>query len=136
MVKEMSHDNIELTRQYFELWNAQGIEGTKHLRHPEIEIHDPPTLPDAAAYVGEEATRERIESYLAFGWDGQFRVEEYIDAGDEVVVMWRGLGRGASGGVPLDFAMGHVCLFESGKLRRVRQYLSKAEALDAVGLAE
>lgn len=130
----MSRQNVELARQYVEAFNAKGLDGTQQWRHPEIELHDPPNFPDADQYVGEAAFRERVESYLAIGWDGQFRVEEYVDAGEEVVVIWRVTGRGALGDVPLEAAFGHVWLFEAGRMRRVRQYLSRQEALDAVGL--
>jgi ketosteroid isomerase-like protein len=78
-----------------------------------------------------------MESFLETGWDGRFSEQEYLDAGDEVVVVWRGVGRTPhGGGVPLDLTFVHVCLFEAGKLRRVRQYLTRAEALEAAGLSE
>ena len=130
----MSLQNVELARRYVEAFNAHGLDGTQHWRHPDIELHDPQDFPDAGRYVGEAAFRERVESYLAVGWDGQFRVEEYIDAGDEVLVIWRATGRGALGDVPLDAAFGGLWLFEAGRIRRVRQYLSREEALAAAGL--
>jgi ketosteroid isomerase-like protein len=53
------------------------------------------------------------------------------------VVVWRALGRSVhGGGVPLDATMVHVLLFEDGKIRRIRQYLNRAEALEAAGLRE
>jgi ketosteroid isomerase-like protein len=132
----MSQENVELARQYFEAFNARGLDGTDHLRDPDIEMHDPPDFPDAGRYTGEAAARERVESYIALGWDGQFRVEEYLDANREVVVVWRMTGRGALGGVPLDATIAQVLLFEDGKLRRVRQYLTRDAALEAAGLSE
>jgi hypothetical protein len=32
--------------------------------------------------------------------------------------------------------LAHVLLFEGGKIRRIRQYLTRAEALEAAGLRE
>ena len=133
----MSEENVELARQYFEAFNAQGQRGTEHFRHPDMEMIDPPNFPDAGRHVGEAAIGERVESFVEIGWDAQFRVEEYLDAGEEVVVVWRALGRSVhGGGVPLDVTMVHVLLFEDGKIRRIRQYLSRAEALEAAGLLE
>jgi ketosteroid isomerase-like protein len=134
----MSQENVELARQYFEALNAHGLdfEQTEHLRHPEIELHDPPDFPDADRYVGEAALRKRVVSFAAVGWDGKFEVQEYLDAGDEVIVMWRAIGSGSVSGVPLDLTLAHVLLFEGGKIRRIRQYLTRAEALEAAGLRE
>ena len=69
------------------------------MRHPDIEVIDPPNFPDASRSVGEAAVWERVESFVEIGWDGQFRVEEYLDAGGEVVVVWRAMGRSATPGV-------------------------------------
>jgi ketosteroid isomerase-like protein len=134
----MSQENVELARRYYEALNAEGLtDATQHLRHPDIEVFDPPNFPDADRYVGEAALRKLIASYLELGWDGQFRVQEYLDAGEEVVVIWQAEVRTPhGGGFPLEGTLGHVLLFEGGKVRRVRQYLTRAEALEAAGLAE
>jgi hypothetical protein len=48
-------------------------------------------------------------------------VQEYLDAGDEVVVVWRAMGRSShGGGVPVDLTIVHVVLFEDRKIRRIR----------------
>jgi len=132
----MSEENVELARQYFEALN-EGMDASEHLRHPDIEVFDPPDFPDADRYVGEAAVRKLIESLLELGWDGQFRVQEYLDAGEEVVVIWQGRVRTPhGGGFPLEGTIAHVLLFEDGKIRRIRQYLTRDEALEAAGLRE
>ena len=136
----MSEENLELTRRYFEVFNAHGLDAVVELWHPDIELYDPPDFPDADRYVGVGAVRERAESYLELGWDGQFRNPEYVDAGEEVVVVWEMRGRTAHGGGFPAEAVGvkiaQVFLFESGKVRRLRQYLSRSQALEAAGLSE
>ena len=133
----MSQENVELARQYVEAFNRGGLDATESLRHPEIEVFDPPDLPDADRHVGEAAVRKVVEGYLAIGWNGRFDVQEYIDAGDEAVVIWHMTGTGGGGGVPLDLpAFGHVYAFQAGKARRIRQYLTRAEAIEAAGLSE
>ena len=127
---------MELARQYFEALN-EGMDASEHLRHPDVEVFDPPDFPDADRYSGEPAVRKLIESYLELGWDGQYRVQEYLDAGDEVVVIWQAQIRTRhGGGLPLETTFTHVLLFQDGRVRRVRQYLSRAAALKAAGLSE
>jgi ketosteroid isomerase-like protein len=133
----MSEEHVELARQYYEAWNAQGQRATEHWRNSAIEFYDPPNFPDADRHIGEAAFRERIESFIEVGWDGQCRVQEYLDAGDEVVVAWRAMGRSPhGGGLPVDLTIVHVVLFEDGKIRRIRSYLSREQALEAAGLSE
>jgi ketosteroid isomerase-like protein len=132
----MSQENVELARQYFDALNV-GMDASEHLRHPDIEVFDIRDFPDAGRYVGEAAVRRMIESMLEIGWDGQYRVQEYLDAGEEVVVIWQGRVRTPhGGGFPLEQTLAHVLLFEGGEIRRIRQYLTRAEALEAAGLRE
>ena len=133
----MSQEKVELVRQYVEAFNRGGLDATEELRHPEIEAFDPPDFPDADRHVGEAAVRRLVESYLALGWDGHFDVQEYIDAGDEVVVIWHATGAGSGGGVPIEIpTFGHVYAFQDGKVRRIRQYMTREEALEAAGLSD
>jgi ketosteroid isomerase-like protein len=133
----MSRENVELARQYIEAFNASGLDGVEQFWHPDIEVFDPPNFPDADRYVGEAAVRERVEGYIELGWDAHFWDPEYLDAGEEVVVIFRMRGRTAhGGGLPLESAFAHVLVFEAGKVCRIRQYLSKTEALEATGLSE
>ena len=44
----MSEENVELARRYFAAYNEKGLYGTDELRHPEIEVFDPPTFTDQA----------------------------------------------------------------------------------------
>jgi ketosteroid isomerase-like protein len=133
----MSQENVELARHFYAVLNAEGFNNTENLVHPDIEFIDSPTLPDASRYVGEAAVRGFGEEAMERGWDGHWWVQEILDAGDEVVVVWQMRGRSAhGGGFPFDETVAHVCLFEDGKVRRVRAFLSRAEALEAAGLEE
>ena len=134
--RAMTGTNVELARRYCDTFNADGLDGAQQWWHPEIEVYDPPEFPDASRYVGVASLRKAIQGYLELGWDGQWRVEEYLDAGDEVVVVWRMKGRSPLGGLPLDEVFAYLFLFEDGKLRRVRQYLGRDAALEASGLLE
>lgn len=130
----MAQEDVELARRYFEAYNSEGLDGTEHLRYPEIEAFDPPDFPDAGRHVGQSSLRELIEGYLEVGWDGVFHDPEYVDAGEEVAVVWEMRGRSThGGGFPLEATLVHVLKFEQGKLRRIRQFLSREEGLAAAG---
>ena len=132
----MSEENVELARQYFEALN-RGMDASEHFRHPDIEVLDPPDFPDADRHVGEAAVRKLIDSYSDLWWDGQYHVQQLLDAGNEVLVIWQAGGRTThGGGFPLEQTFAHLLLFEGGTIRRIRQYLSREEGLQAAGLQE
>jgi ketosteroid isomerase-like protein len=133
----MSEENVELARRYLETFNAGGLDAAERFWHPEIEVYDPPTWPDAGRYAGRAAVRQVIETYIELGWDGQLRDPEYFDAGDEALVVWQARGQTAHGsGFPMDQTIAHLVLYEEGRVRRIRQYFSRAEGLEAAGLEE
>jgi hypothetical protein len=61
---------------------------------------------------------------------------EYIDAGDSVVLMFRQSGIGRGSGVATEREFFGVYDLSDSKVVRYRQYESRAEALEAVGLSE
>jgi ketosteroid isomerase-like protein len=70
-------------------------------------------------------------------WDEyQSEVEEWIDAGDNVVAILHAWARGKQSGVPVEQYSAHVWTLREGKLWRLRVYRTKADALKALGLSE
>ena len=65
-----------------------------------------------------------------------FEVREYLDAGDQVVVLVHESGQGRGTGVRVKRELGQVHSIEGSKVKRVRLYGSWAEALEAAGLSE
>jgi ketosteroid isomerase-like protein len=62
--------------------------------------------------------------------------EEFIDAGDAVIVPFHLLARGKQSGAPVDFSGALVYWLRNGKIFRIRNYLDKSEALAAAGLQQ
>ncbi len=62
--------------------------------------------------------------------------EEFLDAGDRVVIPIRFGGRARHAGLDVEFQVTHLCTYREGKLLRDEIYPTKAEALEAAGLRE
>jgi ketosteroid isomerase-like protein len=60
--------------------------------------------------------------------------EEFIDAGDHVVVSARTVGRVRHTGAEIELQLVELFSFEDGKLARRRVYRDRASALDGVGV--
>ena len=64
----------------------------------------------------------------------QAEAEEFIDAGDRVVVPIQFGGKARYTGMDVTFAVVHVVTVRDGKVAQTDMYREKSEALRAVGL--
>ena len=62
--------------------------------------------------------------------------EEYIDAGDNVVVLLHEYRRGRDSGIELEAETAIVVAVRDGRVVRMQGYLDRNAALEAAGLAE
>ncbi len=130
----MSQENVEVVRRGYAELSRTG-EFSWELVDPEVEVHDPPLTPDARAYHGHAGLREAMRNVeLAFE-EVSFEAEDFLDAGDDVVVLVRMIGRGKGSGVEVDARIAHLWTLREGKGVRVR-VLDRDDALEAAGLRE
>ena len=89
------------------------------------------------AVRGSEAVRDFLTRDLFEGFD-QFRAEPlaFEDLGDAVLVTVRYVGRGESSGIELDQTFATLYRLRDGKAVSMRDYPTRAEALEAAGLSE
>jgi ketosteroid isomerase-like protein len=66
----------------------------------------------------------------------RFEPQEFIDAGDQVVVLQREYQRGKSSGVELSIDTASVLHLRDGRIVRMQGYMDRAAALEAAGLRE
>jgi hypothetical protein len=62
--------------------------------------------------------------------------EEFIDAGDRVLVRVRQMARGAASGIPVEGEFWFVIEMRGRKAAKLSFYVRRADALEAAGLRE
>ena len=132
----MSQENIELLRAGYDAWNRGDLQSVLDGLHPEVEWEEnPDALPGMdRVYRGHAGFLKRQrDAFDVWEW---FRVEEqeFIDAGEHVVVLVRAIGKGSHSGIEVEMRLYDVFTFRDGKITRHRLYGNRAEALEAVGL--
>jgi ketosteroid isomerase-like protein len=132
----MSHENVEMVRRVFEAYNRGGPDAAEPYWASDIEMFDAPEFPDAGRHVGASGVREMLKNYKSMGWDGRFEVQEYIDADPEVIVAWRMTAVGSRFGTTVTQVFFDAWLLKDGRVKRIRQFLSREQALEAHGLRE
>ena len=130
----MSQENVEVIRALHEDW-LRGDMGLDRL-DPEISMAESDALPGAVSARGFDAVKRYIESFTKHWEDIRFEPEEFIDAGDSVVVVARLIGTGKRSGVPVTHRWAYVWTVRGNKALSMVGYADRAEALKAVGLEE
>jgi ketosteroid isomerase-like protein len=133
----MASDNVELVRRLLEVYNERSFEENAHLIDPDI-VWDVTRvqMPDGTSYTGLSELRNFVAA-----WEEGFEAEhveaqEIVDAGDRVVVMVHHRGRGKISGVEITQRFAMIWTLHDGRAVRMVMYLTREEALEALGLPE
>jgi len=132
----MSEKNVEIVRRAYRAYQSGGLEAAMEFFHPEVEWEDLDALPDAGSYKGQEEFREAVSRFYAAWDDLSFTPEDFIDAGEAVVVAHRWRGTGKSSRTPIDTLTWNVFTLRDDKIIQRRAFQHREEALEAAGLSE
>ena len=128
----MSQENVELARGCLEAYRRGDYDAATACMAPDIVWAVGQELP---AY-GPAAVREMWVRWESDWEELETIGEEFIDAGENVVVAVRYRGRGRGSGIEVDDLWFEVHTFRDGRLVRKTDYRERSEALEAAGLSE
>ena len=134
----MSQENVEIVRKAF----AYEYYGRGDQAEAEMYFTADFEMNPYEGAVGEERTfgRDSIRRNLerwASAWESlEVSAEEFVDAGDRVLVTVHHRGRGHGSGVEIEGLYFDVYTLREGKVARVDEFLNRADALKAAGLSE
>ena len=135
----MSQENVELLRQSVDAINRGDIDGALENAADNFEVDWSNAIGPGrkGIYNGKDQAREFwtsfVEAFDEFRWD----FEEIIEADESRVIAVNHVrARGRGSGVRVDAVTALLWTISDGKARSVKLFQSKAEALEAAGLAE
>ena len=132
----MSRDKVEVTRRLYEGWGRGDFRTGVELYDPHVLLVLRPEFPDAGTYLGREGIA-RYHRELMAGWsDFTIAGEEFLDAGDSVVVGVRQWGVGVSSGAVTELRYFQVFTFRGDAIVRIESIKEREEALEAAGLRQ
>jgi ketosteroid isomerase-like protein len=128
----MASELVQLVEKGYEAWNA-GDRGwvLDHMSEDVVWI-TPEDDPDPSTYHGLKGVEEYWAQWRAAVGQLNFRVEEMIDAGDNVVVVARRQGRGEHSGLEISDRVIQVFHFEGTKCTSVHEYYDRNAALSSL----
>jgi ketosteroid isomerase-like protein len=134
----MSKENVEVVRRANEAFFAGDLEAALGLLDPAIEWHGTVGGMDEGRVAnGLAEVVQGFVDYFAVWERMDMRAVEYVDAGgDDVVVFHHEVAKGRESGVVVESDPATVNTVRDGAIVRVRSFMDRAQALEAVGLSE
>jgi len=129
----MSQENVEIIRRGYKHWAATG-----ELLIPADFVWDVSELgwPDQQIYLGREGA-DQFNAEWAGAWDDwELEPEDFVDAGERVVVIVNQRGRSKGTGIPVEMRFAQVWTLRDGRGIRMQMYANPDEALEAVRVSE
>src|SRR5262245_2855275 len=132
----MSQDNVEIVRKIYPAWE-RGDFSSVEWADPEIEFRIQSGA-DETAGRGVEAMGRAWREWLSAWADFRSVANEFIDIGDQVLVLAEFRGRGKTSGLSVEAMHEGAALFtvRDGKVVALTPYTDRDEALEAAGLSE
>lgn len=131
----MSQENVQVVRELYESFGRGDVPAVLGQMDQSIEWNEAENFiyADRNPYVGPQAVLEGVFMRLGAEWEG-FTVtpEEWMDAGNRVVVLgtYKGTHNGTGKQVRAQFA--HVWSLKEGRVVRFQQYTDTKQFAEAV----
>jgi ketosteroid isomerase-like protein len=138
----MSQENVEIVRKAYEAWEPAWGSGTNDLGALLALMDDAlvcrrhAPAPDPGTWHGLQGFLDMSAELADIFDEFRLRAEEFIDAGDHVVVRVLVEGRGSGSGAPVTGTGWFVYGVRGGKIAAIDMYVTRDQALEAVGLSE
>ena len=141
--RAMSQENVDAVRQMnegflaFQNGDPNALATALAVLDPDIEWHGTVGgLDEARWHTATRSWPRRLPRTSKLGRQLVLETERYIDAGDRVVVFWHEVARSRHSQQEMETTTAVIYTVRDGRIVEARGYMSRAEALEVVGLSE
>jgi uncharacterized protein len=131
----MSQDNIAVIRGMYESFSTGDVTSVLDQMHQHIEWRQAENFiyADRSPYRGPQAVLEGVFMRLASEWaDFKVMPEEWLDAGNHIVVLGTYIGRHKESGREVRAQFAHIWGMTHGRVVRFQQYTDTKQFADAI----
>jgi ketosteroid isomerase-like protein len=131
----VSGANVETLRRIYGSWGKGDFATGVELYDEHIVLVLRPEFPEAGPHYGRDAIRDYMrDDFLRDFAGATISGEEFLDAGDSVVVRVEQRASGPRSGVPVRMSYFQVWTFRGGSVIRIESIMERRDALAAAGL--
>jgi ketosteroid isomerase-like protein len=133
----MSQENVEVIRQMLDAFNRGDVAAVVASFDGSCELHEPPEMPDRPprGFRGHDGIREWMANLREAG-GVEFEPTAVTSHGELVSLELASQGRGQASGAPFEWTTFAVARVRDAKIVSIHAFLSRNDALEAVGLRE
>lgn len=131
-------DNLELVRSIYSAFAAGDVPGVVSRMAADMEWNEAENFPyaDRNPYRGADSILSGVFARLGAEWESFAAIpEEFLDAGDTIVILGRYRGTYRATGRMLDAQLAHVWRVRDGKAVSFQQYTDTLQAARVTGAA-
>ena len=135
-VSKVFREDADRLRDAYQAFNEGGVEAFLERLHPEFQLRDRESSPDRAeTRFGKEGIKQLFDSYMEAFDALRLEPQEFIDAGDQIVVTLHQRVRGKGSGAEVVGNIAHVWTMREEAPFQLRIFGDKESALRATGAA-
>lgn len=125
--------NLEVVQELYRAFRAKDYEAFLHICTPDLEWIQNEGFPQGATYQGAAAVVEGVFKSNNERWEMfSFHIDQYLDAGDSVIVTGAYVGRHRQSQKSLRAAAAHIYDLIDGKVCRFRMFADTKTIWDSM----
>ena len=129
----MSQENVEIVRRAYDALNHGDWDAVFRDTHPDFQMTTQ-RGPEAGTHRRREAVQGFGEDYIAAFDKMVFEPEEFLENGDQVVVLVSRRARPKGGSADIVVRNGHLWTVRDGTILSMKSFPDPEKALEAAGL--
>jgi ketosteroid isomerase-like protein len=132
----MSEENVEIVKRAIAAVNERDVDGYLSCCTNDVQLSTP-VAAVAGVYEGSDGIRRFFADLSDTSPDFKITIERLEAIGtDRVLAFMLVTGTGRASGIPQDARTGNVYDLADGKIKRIRIFVDREQALAAAGLSE
>ena len=131
----MSQETVEIVRPIYEAFNRRDWDALFRDMHPDFKMTTQ-RGPTAGTHRGQDAVQGLIEDAIAAFESLVFDPEEFLESGDQIVVLITTRARPKGGSVDIVVRNGHLWTVRDRTILSLKTFPAPEKALAAAGLSE
>lgn len=132
-----TRENLAVVEHLYAALQARDYDAFRRICAEDITWIQNEGFPGGGTWRGAEAIVENVFKSFKREWDGwKFEIEQYLDAGETIIVLGRYAGTYRESGKPMSAAAAHVYDVAKGKISRFRQYTDTFSIIRAMEKAQ